>query len=347
MGAMPVEGAHLVGTCLSVMIFGLYTCLFTQTIYRLKQASFHSVLLFIQLSLIWLFVLMTTIFQTTCTYTAFIASSTGKTAHAYYAQWYLQWQTLVIGIFTCIVGLLAGIFICWRLYVMYKQSWKILVVPGLLLLGQGVCSTVATIYAFKIRTDKRYVVVRSQWHLGLVVLGLTMNGLVMTLMCWKIWRFTRSVSRNPISDGFYHHALQVLIESGAFMAIVSISSIILKSADLLVGNIIIMYIKPQVVGLVPTLIVLRVLTSTRRSEGATGRDTLPPTSQHWSVSRPVFARMTRDSAATHISDTGYLRPITTVEDKTQLGTLEEGEDQSDSLTKGSNSDMDVTKPRSS
>ncbi|KAG8937214.1 hypothetical protein FRC02_003889 [Tulasnella sp. 418] len=285
-----MEGFHVVGIFLSVAVFGLYTCLFAQTLYQLKRATSRPVMLFISLTAFWAITTFITVLRAACLYAAAVSWDGVTTVNQYYALWCHRKEavaTMAVIHTTCLLG---NLFICWRLYVLWKRDRGILVAPIMLLTCFAATATTSIVYAVKSRKSKRFIPYRDSWQLGTAIGALTVNAVLVGCMCWRIWRVSRSVSHiSPITSSFYQRALHTLIESGAGYFVIVFITIVTKVADLPGVNIVLVHLLPQAFSLLPTLVILRLYSSASVSKGAVGHDTIPPTSQRITISQPVFA----------------------------------------------------------
>ncbi|KAG8957356.1 hypothetical protein FRC03_010226 [Tulasnella sp. 419] len=224
-----VEKFHVIGVLISMALYGLYSCLYLQTLYHLKRASARPALLFIGLTTLWIFTTLVTVLRAWCLYQALIPLDGVTTANEYYAQWYQPWESVVTMVIVHATCLLGNTFICWRLYVLWKRDARILIAPVILLTCYVVVATMSVVYAVKSKTSQRYAPIRNGLQLGTAIGALTVNAVLVSLMCWKVWRVSRSVSQlSPVTGSFYERALHILIESGAGYFIVVSASILQK-----------------------------------------------------------------------------------------------------------------------
>ncbi|KAG8937182.1 hypothetical protein FRC02_003857 [Tulasnella sp. 418] len=70
-------------------------------------------------------------------------------------------------------------------------------------------------------------------------------------------------------------------------------------ANMINASIITTYMIPQVIGLAPTLIILRIYASIPTPRSVIGHDTAPSASEQSPISRPVFASATLNTIASH------------------------------------------------
>ncbi|KAG8937169.1 hypothetical protein FRC03_011561 [Tulasnella sp. 419] len=227
-------------------------------------------------------------------YGAFVGAIGKMGPVQYITQWCTQWQYLLVLVLTYVSGVLGNAFICWRLYVFWKRNIRVLIVPLTLLLGLIVCSGITISYEFKYAKGLQYRPLRDAWLQSVIAISLFIHVLVIGLMCWKVYLVSKSVSDlSPSASNLYNHIFNVFIESGALYAIVVGISFILRCANSFTLTVLVNYLVPSVIGLVPTLIVLRLLLHvTSQSRRATGHDIAPPHSQQKTVTQLVFAQAT-------------------------------------------------------
>ncbi|KAG8937170.1 hypothetical protein FRC02_003845 [Tulasnella sp. 418] len=198
---------------------------------------------------------------------------------------------------------------------------KILILPLTLLVGQIVCCAVTVAYEAKAQKAFWYIPRKNQWLTSVFIISLLVNITVMGLMCLRIHRVSRSVSDlSPAANTLYKHIFQIFIEGGALYGAVLVVALILQGVKLYSCSLMVNFLTPQIIGVVPTLIVLRLLLQTTfQSRRSTGDDTAPSTSQQKTITQPVFAHMTAGDT-TRLSEfrrsmqfQGY--PITSMSDK--------------------------------
>ncbi|KAG8966131.1 hypothetical protein FRC03_012456 [Tulasnella sp. 419] len=156
--------------------------------------------------------------------------------------------------------LLSDSLICWRLYVVWNRSKAVLIVPVLLLITLTVSGSVIVALTFICRKSGRPCdAVVDRWLRASVALTLTVNILVTSLICWKIWRIGKDIPAGmETSARRYEAVMYALIESGGIYSIGVLIYAIVDAVQLTNVLDIIRYIMPQIVGIVPTLIVIRL-----------------------------------------------------------------------------------------
>ncbi|KAG8943391.1 hypothetical protein FRC03_002508 [Tulasnella sp. 419] len=311
MGKLSLEGAHVIGALAGMATYGLYTCLFFQTCYCLNRTRAYSIMVCISLAVLWVLTTLIAVLQLTGVYEAFVTRNGKIDAYHYFMQWFSGWRFTTIVILTNVTGVLCNVFICWRLYVLWKRSFKILVLCSSLLVTLTVFCGVISSLETKYRAPEQYPA-KNAIRYTFIIISIAAKILIMGLMCWKIYRVSKSVSSlSPASDSLYKHTLQILIEGGALYVAIVVVFLLAQCAHQFALTALIAYVIPHVIGLMPTLIVLRLLFRSRlfAPRGATGHDTAPSASQQQTITTPVFAHETMDCRTTHVLETGHSIPL--------------------------------------
>ncbi|KAG8937180.1 hypothetical protein FRC02_003855 [Tulasnella sp. 418] len=297
----PLEGVHLTATFLSVGAFGLYTCLLLKTLLHLRKTLVRPIYIFTKLSTLWVLALFATVIQTSTTYDAFVGLRATMTPEEYFLTWFGRWQFVLLVALSYVAGLLGNAFICWRLNTFWRGNSKVLIAPYTLLLALTICIIMTIFYHVKAGGDTEYCHLRDAWQEAAVVLILAVNATVMALMCLRIWRVSRSViTLNSTGHPFYRHVIQVLVESGIIYGIAYLLLATLQGAEQISAKIVLAYLIPQVVGIIPTIIALRIHSAASNSSSTeTDQNELPPVS----LQRPVFASVPVNSIITTTSIT--------------------------------------------
>ncbi|KAG8931608.1 hypothetical protein FRC02_002483 [Tulasnella sp. 418] len=97
------------------------------------------------------------------------------------------------------------------------------------------------------------------WLTAFSIFTLSVNILVTTLICWKIWRIGKEIPPGlETSSRRYHSIMHALIESGGIYSVAQILYTVFRLFKVSIGVTFMMHVLPQVVGIAPTLIVIRL-----------------------------------------------------------------------------------------
>ncbi|KAJ7750641.1 hypothetical protein B0H16DRAFT_1691545 [Mycena metata] len=151
----------------------------------------------------------------------------------------------------CVMAIsIADAAIIQRLWLIWNRSRRVIIVPVVTCVGLLVneCGIIYS-YANRVAVGPRWV--KASWVLTLVT-NLYCTG----LMTWKIWRTKRTVE-HPLGEGTFVPVLVILLESAAAWTIWGLLFAVMTS----IGSpfhVIVTDLSPLVVGLVNTVIYLRV-----------------------------------------------------------------------------------------
>ncbi|KAG8909339.1 hypothetical protein FRC02_007834, partial [Tulasnella sp. 418] len=149
-------------------------------------------------------------------------------------------------------------FLCWRLFVLWNRRKVILVAPVCLLLPMIVTGAISVKKKF---VGGGYGHSEPMYLCTILAFGLstTLNLLATSLICWKILGVSQAVAHTlPSRKTRYSTILRALIDSCALYTLVSLSYISIKIAKQKQASIIVAEALTVLVGLVPTLMFLRL-----------------------------------------------------------------------------------------
>ncbi|KAG8966134.1 hypothetical protein FRC03_012459 [Tulasnella sp. 419] len=171
-----------------------------------------------------------------------------------------QKYATIVSTLQTISVLLSDSLICWRLYVVWNRRKAILLVPILLLIALTGSGSMFT--AFSFIGAQQGATGFPKYETCLTVTGfisLSVNIVVTILICWKIWRIGREIPTGmEMASKRYHSVMHALIESGGIYSVVVIFFIAFRLSGWKATSIFVSYIVPQVTGIAPTMIVIRL-----------------------------------------------------------------------------------------
>ncbi|KAF5366583.1 hypothetical protein D9758_008937 [Tetrapyrgos nigripes] len=157
-------------------------------------------------------------------------------------------------------NVVADSLVVYRCYVVWGNSIKIIIVPVIMLLGSTICGY-AAVYGFSTVTPGEDVFVSAiaDWGTALFSISLSTNITVTSLIAGRIWWVSRQTSQvlGAKHSRKYSQALEIVIESGAIFAVTQLILLVLyvlrHNAQYIVFD-----SMAQIMGIVPTLIIVRI-----------------------------------------------------------------------------------------
>ncbi|KAH9841019.1 uncharacterized protein C8Q71DRAFT_701398, partial [Rhodofomes roseus] len=203
-------------------------------------------------------------------------------------------------------NIIADSVVIYRCYVVWGFSIKIIIIPVIMLIATSVCAYTA-VYNFSQVTPGGTVFAQNivPWGTALFSLSLATNVTVTTLIAVRIWWLARQTS-TALSDRHlikYRRAIAIIIESGSIYSACIMTLLILYCRDTNAQYIVYDSLS-QIMGIVPTLIIVRVgLGITTEDVGTFVASTFraAPLESH---PRPVRFHM-EITQTTDIEDDGY------------------------------------------
>ncbi|KAG7443410.1 uncharacterized protein BT62DRAFT_329926 [Guyanagaster necrorhizus] len=156
--------------------------------------------------------------------------------------------------------LVASCTIIWRCWVVWGQSWKIVILPILFIVCEIFCRIKLVVHQYTSSSGDDVV---TKWAVATIATTLGTNILCTTLIVTRIVRVTRQ--QRGVGLGTYRDVIEILVESAALY---SISYLLLMVCYPLSGN---GYMYTQmlvypITGIAPTLIIARVASGQARPE---------------------------------------------------------------------------------
>ncbi|KAG8920284.1 hypothetical protein FRC02_000996, partial [Tulasnella sp. 418] len=98
-----------------------------------------------------------------------------------------------------------------------------------------------------------------KWVAVTCLITMSVNTFVTTLICWKIWRISRDIPGSmEKSNRRYHAVMHALIESGGIYSTFMVFYAAFKLSGLKTVSTFASYLLAHIVGIVPTLMVIRL-----------------------------------------------------------------------------------------
>ncbi|KAG8931265.1 hypothetical protein FRC02_002987 [Tulasnella sp. 418] len=252
------EGSFLLGTFISVFIFGVYACAFVVAVSRMKHSRRKSHVVPIVIGLLFFLTSVSVALQIADIFTAFVDHASN--VKGYFS---VRSQRPLAGAIDSILFLnlsLGDSFIIWRLYVLWNQNIHVIWLPGALAAAGAVCGWVSMGHELRMMAlrDPSYAFPLYTWSVAAISLSLSLTIIVTFLICLRLFQVSRSVAPISDRDGFYNNMIKALIESGSlFSASLLLWAILVGTKQSKAANTS-SYLLTVVPGLVPTLIMIRI-----------------------------------------------------------------------------------------
>ncbi|RPD59167.1 hypothetical protein L226DRAFT_510298 [Lentinus tigrinus ALCF2SS1-7] len=155
-------------------------------------------------------------------------------------------------------SILGDSIVVWRCYYVWAMSWKICVLPALLILGSAICGFgQAYIFATAKTTHSAFATSLARWNGSLFSLSFATNALVTALIAVRLWFLTRDINRNMLSGHSFRYmkVFMLIIESAMIYSAAVLIEIVLYFTN---SNAFYIVYDPiaQLTAIVPTLIIL-------------------------------------------------------------------------------------------
>ncbi|KAG8980902.1 hypothetical protein FRB93_008881 [Tulasnella sp. JGI-2019a] len=255
-----IDVAHLLGWAIGMAFYGLYAGLFAITMWVLRNHQHNRGLVY--WGIVGLFIISTVQTFICCaeSYDAWINHAADPGPGAWFIADGNPWQP-VKDTFVYLGTVFADSLVCWRLYVVWSQQKRILIVPILLLCGSTISGALVVYYearTVQVNADT-YLNTSSNLTIVVIVCTLLMNLLTTSLIAGRLWWINRQVQHvSNKRSSRYRKVMAAIIESGSLYTLTMLILIILYGAGSVNGVYLAAYIVPMVIGIFPTLIVLQV-----------------------------------------------------------------------------------------
>ncbi|KAI0630795.1 hypothetical protein C8Q77DRAFT_1062802 [Trametes polyzona] len=259
----PIDEAYLIGDWLESFVWGVYTTIFSMTLYTIYQKRHEGVNKFTTITIIVLYILATAHIALALTrlIQGFVIYRNEIDPVFYFAN--ISLRVNMAKDYLYITTLFLGdIVIVWRLYVVWGKNVYVAIIPALMCLGE-LADGWASISQWLAPTQN----FTAMANLGTAMYSLSLGtNIILTLVIvariWLVSRRTRQAL--GVESGSYQRVLLLLIESGALIAAAKVVEFVLyqiEPDDGLSGinAIEIVYeCMPQITGLAPTCIIFAV-----------------------------------------------------------------------------------------
>jgi hypothetical protein len=175
--------------------------------------------------------------------------------HEFYASLSLPLSVLKLAIYVT-NNVIADGLVIYRCYIVWGSLWSVLVVPITMLIGTTICGY-RSVYNFS--QGQNITPTTTAWGDAMFILSLLTNLLVTTLIASRIyWIGRRSNAVNgPGHSQKYNYTVAIVLESGALYLAPLVILLVLFSLNL-VSAYIVYAALAQIMGLAPTIIIVRV-----------------------------------------------------------------------------------------
>ncbi|KAG8953605.1 hypothetical protein FRC03_011683 [Tulasnella sp. 419] len=253
-----LEGAFLLGTFISVLLYGIYVSIFILAMSGMSQFQRKSYVAPVVIVLLFVLTTASIILQIVDIFVAFIDHS--EDVKRYFL---MRSRRTLAGAIDAILFFnlsLGDAFMIWRLYAIWNNNIHVLWLPVILAIAGAVCGAVCVGFELRMMTlrDPTFASPVYTWSLASICLSLCLTVIVTFLICFRLLRVSRTVA--PISErgSFYNKFMAALIESGAIYAITILLWASLVGAKQTRAANTASYLLTVIPGIVPTLIITRL-----------------------------------------------------------------------------------------
>ncbi|KAH8822325.1 hypothetical protein DL96DRAFT_1620730 [Flagelloscypha sp. PMI_526] len=268
MAGFPLEGAAFVALFCETLFYGTYAILFSCTVYlwcRKSSTSTTTLGLFIRIPTVLMFTIATInlIMTFVQDYRVFVIGHNDPDALGEEGSRYIVEQ-LSLDITNC---MLADLILTWRAWALFNRNAKVLIAPLILITGSTVMGGAAMSQVSKWRkVDGQNPSLQSifspavaPWIYAMSCLILVTNLLCTGLIAWKVIHHKRTLAQANLSHlaSAYQWIALTICESGAVYLTCWVLFLILAA----LGHpafVVMLHCLTQIVGIVPTLIVVLV-----------------------------------------------------------------------------------------
>ncbi|KAF8634299.1 hypothetical protein AX17_004251 [Amanita inopinata Kibby_2008] len=157
-------------------------------------------------------------------------------------------------------NIVADGLVVYRCYVVWGFRWKVIVIPSIMLAATTLCAYLA-VYNFSLIGPGQDVFATNiaQWGTALFSLSLATNVTVTMLIASRIWWIARQANTllGKSHGRKYNNAVAIIVESGAIYSISLLILLVLYTIKS-TSQYIVYDALAQIMGIVPTLIIVRV-----------------------------------------------------------------------------------------
>ncbi|KAJ6590068.1 hypothetical protein DFH09DRAFT_1359084 [Mycena vulgaris] len=157
-------------------------------------------------------------------------------------------------------NIVADSLVIYRCYMVWGSKFKIIVIPLIMLLATTICAY-AAVYNFSkiVPGEDVFATNIAEWGTALFSLSLATNIIVTSLIAGRIYwlaRVTRTVLGSKHSNK-YQNAVVIIVESGAIYSL-SLMTLLILYCSKTNAQYIVYDAQAQIMGIVPTMIIVRV-----------------------------------------------------------------------------------------
>ncbi|KIJ35026.1 hypothetical protein M422DRAFT_212789 [Sphaerobolus stellatus SS14] len=277
-----LDKTYLVTLWVETLLYGSYAVLFSICIHILVFGPKRGVNRNLLVTAVAMFALSTihVCVDLARAINAFITNShEPEGASEYYAQIWL-WLNIFKQALYATNNILADGLVIYRCYIVWGFHWKIIVLPSIMLIGTTVCGYLAVFNFSQVVPGQNVFALNiAEWGTALFSLSLATNIVVTSLIAGRIWWISRQtqahVGRKHRQK--YNNAVAIILESGAIYSVSQMTLLILYCVK--TNAVFIVYdALAQIMGIVPTLIIVRVglgLTTQENTLIGSTRGTVP------------------------------------------------------------------------
>ncbi|KAK7033854.1 hypothetical protein R3P38DRAFT_738877 [Favolaschia claudopus] len=187
-------------------------------------------------------------------------------AIAYYAEIWI-WISIFKQALFATNNIVADGLVIYRCYIVWGFNIRVIIVPTIMLIATTVCGYLA-VYNFSqvVPGEDVFVSNIAEWGTALFSLSLSTNIVVTSLIAGRIWWIARTTQRlmgTTTSRRKYQNAVAIILESGAIYS-VSLMTLLILYCSRTNAQYIVYDAQAQIMGIVPTLIILGDTSNTSR-----------------------------------------------------------------------------------
>ncbi|KAG8917931.1 hypothetical protein FRC02_002771 [Tulasnella sp. 418] len=174
-------------------------------------------------------------------------------------------------------GIIADILLVWRLYMVWYQKRRVLIIPCIIL-AIVICASVITtiseclIFIYPAQKARRLLLLHNCASPVAWIATLVNNLVCTTLIVWRLWRIART-AEGRATTRLANPAVAAFIESGGLYTGTILCMMLLIVTQMEGATYVVVPILPVVIGIAPTSIILRLnLTAHKKGSASIQND---------------------------------------------------------------------------
>ncbi|KAG8925506.1 hypothetical protein FRC03_004639 [Tulasnella sp. 419] len=257
---LPTDKASIIGYIIGLILYGFYIALYFATNWLLRLKNYKGRIVISTLFALFILSTLQIIAGSYNIYEAFVNRRIDPGPAVYLSALDNVTSPMRDALLFTSCAIADGL-LTWRLYVVWDRSRRIIIAPLCLLFAAIVSGVALTVYDVKqvLVGDDRYWRPLSAWTITALALTLFLNLLVTALIAGRLWYIGVKIDNDygPVGSRFRTIVFAV-IESGAIYSSAIAVLMLVYAAGIQVAIYAATYILPQIVSIVPTMIVFQV-----------------------------------------------------------------------------------------